>query len=98
MRFRHYVIGNVLRILPGTYVYAYLGASLGTVIEAQHAAHLACLANKVSNPALDCAIGIDTSALPKTELSIAFLLLAVAALLPIALKRWWAVRPASGDR
>ncbi len=96
--FRTYLIGTLIGILPGTYVYAYLGASLGTVIETQHDAHLACLAAQASNPAIDCTIGIDTSALPRTELSIAFLLLALVAILPVVLKRWWSPRHAPRDR
>jgi uncharacterized membrane protein YdjX (TVP38/TMEM64 family) len=87
--FRTYVIGTLIGILPGTYAFAYFGRGLGMVIEQQHQAHLDCLALQANEPALDCHIGIDTSALPLTELGLAFGALALVALLPVLLKRWW---------
>jgi uncharacterized membrane protein YdjX (TVP38/TMEM64 family) len=98
VRLRTYLIGTFFGILPGTYAFSYLGASLGKVIESQHQAHLDCLARQAGEPALDCAIGIDTSSLPLTELGIAFTLLAVVAVVPVLAKRWWPARPVTPDR
>ena len=89
VRFRTYLIGTLVGILPATYAFSYFGSGLGLAIEAQHEAHLACLARQADEPTLECGLGIDTSALPLGRLTIAFAALAVIALLPIALKRWW---------
>lgn len=89
VKFRTYLIGTFFGILPATYAFSYLGAGLGQAIAAQHEAHQACLARQANEPGLDCAIGIDMSALPLGTLSIAFAALALIALLPILLKRWW---------
>lgn len=89
VRFRTYLIGTAIGILPATFAFAYLGAGLGAAIELQYHAHLECLAHQANEPALDCPVGIDTSALPLTELGTAFVALALLALLPIAVKRWW---------
>lgn len=98
VRLRTYLIGTFIGILPGTYAFSYLGASLGKVIESQHHAHLTCLARQASEPTVDCAIGIDTSSLPLTELGVAFSLLALVAVVPVLAKRWWPARPVSPDR
>jgi uncharacterized membrane protein YdjX (TVP38/TMEM64 family) len=87
--FRTYLIGTAIGILPATFAFAYFGAGLGSAIEQQHQAHLDCLARQAKEPALDCHIGIDTSALPLTELGLAFAALALVALLPVLLKRCW---------
>jgi uncharacterized membrane protein YdjX (TVP38/TMEM64 family) len=92
VRFRTYLIGTLFGILPATYAFSYVGTGLAIAVERQHEAHLACLARQANEPSLDCAVGIDTSALPLTELSIAFLALALLALLPIVVKRWWPKR------
>ena len=89
VRFRIYLIGTLIGILPATYAFSYFGSGLGLAIEAQHEAHLVCLARQANEPALDCGIGIDASALPLGRLTLAFAALALIALLPIALKRWW---------
>ncbi|MEZ5925299.1 MAG: TVP38/TMEM64 family protein [Hyphomicrobiaceae bacterium] len=92
--FRVYLIGTLVGILPATYAFAYFGAGLGSAIESQHQAQMACLARQAAEPALDCSMRLDTSALPRDELAIAFVVLALIALLPIVARRWC---PARGD-
>lgn len=87
---RTYVLGTFLGIIPGTTAYSVAGAGLGSVIEAQNASYQACLANAGSGPKAEslCPYNIDTSALVTRELVLAFALLGIVALIPVALKKW----------
>ena len=87
---RTYVLGTFLGIIPGTAAYSVAGAGLGSVIEAQNASFQACLAKAGGGAKAEaaCPYTIDTSALVTKELVLAFVLLGVVALIPVALKQW----------
>lgn len=85
---RTYVLGTFLGIIPGTTAYSVAGAGLGSVIEAQNAGYQACLAKAGATAATACPYTIDTSALITRELVLAFVLLGLVALIPVALKKW----------
>ncbi len=85
---RTYVIGTLLGIIPGTTAFSVAGSGLGSVIEAQNASHNACVAANPGNAETACPYTIDTSALVTKELLLAFALLGVVALIPVALKKW----------
>ncbi len=85
---RTYVLGTFLGIIPGTTAFSFAGAGLGSVVEAQNASYQSCLAAAPANPETACPYSIDTSALVTKELLVAFALLGVVALIPVALKRW----------
>jgi len=85
---RTYVIGTLLGIIPGTTAFSFAGAGLGSVVEAQNAAHAACVAANPGTAEASCPYTIDTSALVTKELLIAFALLGVVALIPVAIKKW----------
>jgi uncharacterized membrane protein YdjX (TVP38/TMEM64 family) len=84
---RTYVLGTLIGIIPGTAAFSFAGAGLGSVVEAQNASYKACLA-KHAGSATACPYSIDTSALVTKELLIAFALLGVVALIPIAIKKF----------
>jgi uncharacterized membrane protein YdjX (TVP38/TMEM64 family) len=84
--FRTYVIGTLLGIIPGTAAFSVTGAGLGSVVEAQNKVYQDCLTAKPANPDVACPYTIDTSALVTKELLVAFALLGVVALIPVALK------------
>lgn len=87
---RTYVLGTFLGIIPGTAAYSVAGAGLGSVIEAQNASYQACLAKAGGGAKAEaaCPYTIDTSALVTKELVLAFVLLGLVALIPVALKQW----------
>jgi len=87
---RTYVLGTLIGIIPGTTAYSVAGAGLGSVIEAQNASYQACLAKAGGGASADaqCTYTIDTSALVTKELVLAFALLGIVALIPVALKKW----------
>ena len=85
---RTYVLGTFLGIIPGTAAYSVAGAGLGSVIDAQNDSYRACLAKGPANPETACPYTIDTSALVTKELVLAFALLGLVALIPVALKKW----------
>lgn len=83
-----YVLGTLLGIIPGTVAFSFAGAGLASVVEAQNAVHAKCLAAKATDATLACTYSIDTSALVTRELLIAFALLGLVALIPVAVKAW----------
>ena len=83
---RTYVLATFFGIMPGTTAFSFAGAGLGSVVEAQNMIYQACLATKPANPDTACPYKIDTSALVTKELLIAFAVLGVVALIPVALK------------
>ena len=85
VRLSTFIIGTGLGIIPGTTAYSIAGAGLGSVIEAQNALYKQCLAQR---PAGACEYTINTSALVTRELVLAFAVLGLVALIPVALKLW----------
>lgn len=82
-----FVVGTFIGIIPGTFAFASAGASLDSVIANAKGAYDACL---VAKAASECTLGITAKSLVSRELVIAGALLGVAALIPIALKKWTA--------
>lgn len=80
MRLRPYALATFLGIIPGTLAYAFIGAGLASVIEAQEKAHPGCGA------AGNCTI--DVGALVTPQLLIALVALGVIALIPVIVKRF----------
>jgi uncharacterized membrane protein YdjX (TVP38/TMEM64 family) len=80
-----FIVATAIGIVPGSIVFALLGSGLDGVIDAQIAAHQACIA---TNGAANCSFSLELNALVSRELLIAFAGLGVVALLPIAIKYW----------
>lgn len=83
-----YVLGTFIGIIPGTTAFSVLGAGLGSVVEAQNASYKECLATNPAATDAECPYSIDTGQLVTTELLVAFALLGVVALIPVAYKKF----------
>jgi uncharacterized membrane protein YdjX (TVP38/TMEM64 family) len=82
---RVFVIATFFGIIPGSVAFAWLGRGLGSVIEAQHTTHHACVVEKgLSN----CPFEISIASLFTPQLVAALCALGVVALIPVALKKW----------
>lgn len=86
VKVKTFVVATFLGIIPGTAAFTSIGAGLDSVVEAQRAANPAC-ANGAA-----CEITLDVGALVTPQLLIAFALLGVVALIPVAWKRWHGAR------
>lgn len=84
--FRTYVLATMLGIVPGTFAFALAGNGLGSVIEAQKAAHQSCLAKAGEAGQELCPYGLDPSALLTAELIAAFVALGFVSLIPVGAK------------
>ena len=82
--FKPFVLATFIGIIPGSIVFAYLGAGLDSVIAAQLEANEACIAQKGAE---NCAFEIDPSSLVTPQLLIGFAALGVIALVPVIIKR-----------
>ena len=95
-----FIIGTLIGIIPGTFAFAFVGAGLDSVIEAQAQAYQDCLASQQTSPQtslegsggaegghMTCALSLDTTALLTPQLLIAFALLGVVALIPVVWKK-----------
>lgn len=80
-----YVVGTFFGIIPATMAFASLGAGLDSVIAAAEAQHAKCVA---AHGAGACVFSLKAGSLITRELILAFVLLGLAALLPVAYKRW----------
>ncbi len=78
---RSYVIATFFGILPGTFAYAYLGQGIGSVLDAAEAA----------------GTSVAVGDLITTEITLAFIALAVVAAIPIVVKRLRAGGDAAAD-
>jgi uncharacterized membrane protein YdjX (TVP38/TMEM64 family) len=85
MKLRTFTIATVVGIIPGAVAFAWLGRGLGSVIDAQRSAHDACV---VQNGAANCPFEISVSSLVTRELLIAFAILGIVSLIPVAIKKW----------
>lgn len=79
VKLRVFVIGTFIGIIPGTIAFAFVGAGLGSLIEAQEVANPGCA------DAGTCAI--DPMALATPELLGAFAALGIIAILPVLVKK-----------
>lgn len=86
VKVKTFVLATFLGIIPGTAAFTSIGAGLDSVVEAQRAANPACAGGA------PCEIALDVGALVTPQLLIAFALLGVVALIPVAWKRWRAAR------
>lgn len=82
VRFSTYAWTTVLGIAPGGLAYAYAGAGLAGVIDAESRRLAACAA--ANQP---CSVMLDGGRVLNRELVIAFVLMAVLALLPVVYRR-----------
>lgn len=82
---RTYAIGTLFGILPATFALTSVGAGLDSVVVAAKAGYAACVAEK---GAAACHLTINAGSLLTTELKIAFVLLGLVALLPVAFRKW----------
>jgi uncharacterized membrane protein YdjX (TVP38/TMEM64 family) len=80
-----YVLGTFLGIIPATFAFASAGAGLDSVIASAEAGYRACVA---AQGAAACKLTVNLSNLVNTETKIAFVLLGIVALIPVALKHW----------
>ncbi|MDF2366598.1 TVP38/TMEM64 family protein [Sneathiella sp.] len=79
-----YIIGTFVGIIPGTFVFAYLGGGLDSIIREQQASYQACLDSGQSG----CVLDFQITSLVTTEILFSFIALGVIALLPIVLKKF----------
>jgi uncharacterized membrane protein YdjX (TVP38/TMEM64 family) len=84
MRLAPYALATFLGIIPATFAFAFIGAGLGSVIEAQERAQPGCAA------AGTCSI--DPQSLVTPQLLLALAGLAVLSLIPVVVKRGMARR------
>lgn len=87
-----YFIGTFFGIMPATYTFSYIGAGLGSVIDAQGLAYDACI-NKNNTEGIrpldtGCSVSFSPGDLVTPELLIAFAGLAIIALIPVALNKF----------
>lgn len=80
-----YVVATFFGIIPATFAFASLGAGLDSVVASAKAEHAACVA---ANGPQACTLTINAGSLVTRELILAFALLGLAALIPVAYKRW----------
>jgi uncharacterized membrane protein YdjX (TVP38/TMEM64 family) len=80
-----YVVGTFFGIIPATMAFASLGAGLDSVVAAAEVEYTACVAARGAGA---CRFSLNASSLITRELILAFVLLGLAALLPVAYKRW----------
>ncbi len=88
VRLSTFIIGTGVGIIPGTTAFSLAGSGLGSVIEAQNAAHKACLAIASASPETACPYSIDLTQIVTRELIWAGVALGVVALIPVAIKLW----------
>lgn len=85
VKLRTFALATFIGIIPGTFAFAFVGEGLDSLIAAQQTAHDACV---VAKGAGACPFELSVSSLVTKELLIAFALLGVVSLIPVALKKW----------
>jgi uncharacterized membrane protein YdjX (TVP38/TMEM64 family) len=83
VRFASFVAATAVGIIPPTYIFAFFGAGLDSVIIAQQAAYRACIAS--GRP--DCRLQFHLHTAVTPELLAALAALGVLALVPVVVKR-----------
>lgn len=83
-----FAIATFLGIIPGSFVFAWLGRGLGSAIDAQSLAHNVCVAEKGTT---NCPFALSVTSLITPQLLLAFAALGVVSLIPVLHKKWKAV-------
>lgn len=79
-----YVIGTAIGIIPGTFVFAFLGGGLDSIIVEQQGKYDACVAAGNAN----CSLDFQISSLITPEIILSFVALGFISLLPIVIKKF----------
>ena len=87
-----FIAATALGIIPGTFVFAGVGAGLDSVIRAQEAPYRACL----DAGRTDCRLDFDPGAAATPQLIAALVALGLLALVPVVIKRVYARRSGAG--
>jgi uncharacterized membrane protein YdjX (TVP38/TMEM64 family) len=82
---RTFSLATLLGIIPGTFAFSFVGQGLGSVIDAQAAAHAACVAQ---NAVANCPFNLELSSLVTREVIYALAALGVVSIIPVFLKKW----------
>lgn len=83
-----YLLGTFIGIIPATYAFAYVGAGLGSIVDAQTRAQQFCIDQaQQQGRAPDCPLSLHPGDLITGEVLIALAALGCVALIPIALKK-----------
>lgn len=84
VKLRTYIIGTLFGIIPGTFVFAFLGVGLDSIIVEQRGKYDACIASAQKG----CALDFQISSLITTEVIVSFVALGIVSLLPIVIKKF----------
>lgn len=79
-----FVAATLIGVVPATFVFAFFGSGLDSVMVAQEVAYRAC----VSSGRADCTLQFDLSMIATPKLLAALAAMGVIALVPVAVKRW----------
>jgi uncharacterized membrane protein YdjX (TVP38/TMEM64 family) len=85
VKLRTFALATLIGIIPGTFAFAFVGEGLDSLIVAQTTSHDACVAAKGASA---CPFELSVSSLITKELLIAFAVLGMVSLIPVALKKW----------
>lgn len=80
---RTYVIGTFFGIIPGTFVFAYIGTGLDSIIVQQQESYQACQ----NSGQAACAYEFEVGSLITAEIIYAFIALGVISLIPVVMKK-----------
>ncbi|VAW12436.1 hypothetical protein MNBD_ALPHA09-1896 [hydrothermal vent metagenome] len=88
MRLGPYLLATIVGIIPGTFAFAFAGAGLDSIIEAQQAVYMECLQRvEAAGGHGTCKFTLDPGSLLTGEIIVAFVALGAVALVPVILKR-----------
>lgn len=84
VKLKTYIIGTFIGIIPGTFVFAFIGVGLDSIIVEQKEKYDACVASGQAA----CTFDFQLSSLITTEIILAFVALGAVSLLPIIIKKF----------
>jgi uncharacterized membrane protein YdjX (TVP38/TMEM64 family) len=85
VKLRTFVVATAVGIVPATFIFAFFGAGLGSVIDAQEASYLACRSVGTS----ECAVHLEPASVLTPTLLAALGGLGLLALIPVLAKKFW---------
>jgi uncharacterized membrane protein YdjX (TVP38/TMEM64 family) len=94
VRIGTFVLATALGIIPATFVFAFVGSGLDSLVAAQESAYNACLA--AGHPG--CRLDFDLKAAVTPQLLLAMTALGILALVPTLVRRWRARSVATASR